>query len=144
MKFRHLRSTLRTTVQNQRGVTLFEILIVVGIIGGLLAVLIPKVLANRNQAKVQETRIRMSDVIQNLTLYQNDCQKFPGSLDALVKNDGCANWNGPYTKSEPKDAWGSPFVYESDGNNFKLKSLGADRKEGGDGFNRDIDSEDLQ
>lgn len=144
MNFHHAHSTLRRTLHNQRGVTLFEILIVVGIIAGLLAFILPAIQSNRRQAQVKETRIRMANVLNNLTMYQNDCQKYPTSLEGLVKNDGCNNWTGPYMKEVPKDAWGTPFVYESDGSSFKLKSLGADKKEGGDGYNKDFDSEELQ
>lgn len=140
MNFRNSRSILR----NQKGLTLFEILIVVGIIGGLMAFILPQIMNNQRQAKVKETRIRMANVLQNLAMYQNDCQKYPTSLDGLAKNDGCSNWTGPYSKDVPKDAWGTSFVYESDGGTYKLRSLGADKREGGDGANKDIDAEELE
>lgn len=135
---------LMNPARNQRGLTLFEILIVIGIIGGLLAFILPQIQKNSNKSKVGETRIKMSNVVQQLTLYQNDCQKFPSSLDGLVKADDCQNWTGPYLKDVPKDAWGTPFKYESTESGYNLFSLGADRKEGGDGFNKDLSAEDLQ
>lgn len=138
------RSLSRLALMNQRGMTLFEILIVVGIIGGLMAFILPQIQKNRNNANVKQTRIIMANIVQNLTMYQNDCQKYPSSLEGLVKSDGCANWTGPYMKDVPKDAFGTPFVYESDGNTYTLKSLGADKKDGGDGVNKDITAEDLQ
>lgn len=128
----------------QAGFTLFEILIVVGILGGLMAFVIKKVNDNRIQANVRQTRIAMSTIVQNLTMYQSDCQKYPTSLEGLSKADGCTNWSGPYQKEAMKDSFGTNFVYESDGSTYSLKSLGADRKEGGDGFNRDITADDLQ
>lgn len=135
---------LQTRRLGQAGFTLFEILIVVGILGGLMAFVIKKVNDNRIQANVRQTRIAMAGLVQNLTMYQSDCQKYPTSLDGLVKSDGCANWTGPYTKDVPKDSFGTAFIYESDGATYSLKSLGADRKEGGDGFNKDINVDELQ
>ncbi|PWU17234.1 MAG: type II secretion system protein GspG [Bdellovibrio sp.] len=131
--------------RSQRGMTLFEILIVIGIIGGLMAFILPQIQKSRNQANVKQTRIIMANIVQNLSMYQNDCGKYPTSLEGLIKPDGCTNWTGPYMKDLPKDAWGTPFQYNSSGEStYDLKSLGADRKEGGDGINKDITAEDLQ
>lgn len=139
-------SKTRKTRLNQKGFSLFEILIVVGIIAGLMAAILPKIFENQNRSKVGQTKIIMNNLIQALTMYQNDCQRFPGSLDGLVTNDGCSNWTGPYIKEIPKDAWGTPFSYsaEEGGSNYLLKSMGADKREGGDGINKDISSDDLQ
>ena len=132
-------------ISNQRGFSFLEIIIVVGIIGGLMAFILPQITANQNKSRVGQTRITMANIIQNLTMYQSDCQKFPTSLDGLVKPDAnCSNWTGPYMKDIPKDAWGTAFSYESDGNTYTLTSLGGDRREGGDGFNKDITQEELQ
>ena len=43
----------------------------------------------------------------------------------------------------PQDAWNKDFTYTSDGNKIEIKSLGSDGKEGGDGVNKDISSNDL-
>lgn len=138
--------TEETRFHSQSGMTLFEILIVVGIIGGLLAFIIPQVKNSSDRSKVQDTKIRMSNVVQNLTMYQNDCSKFPSSLDALIKSDGsCNGWTGPYgnVKEVPKDGWKKAFIYESDGNTYTLKSLGSDGREGGDGVDKDITQDDI-
>lgn len=128
----------------QAGMTLFEILIVVGIIGDLLAFIIPQVTTSQNRSRVQDSKIRMSNIVQNLTMYQNDCAKFPGALDALVKSDGsCNGWTGPYMKDIPPDGWGKAFIYESDGNTYTLKSTGADKRDGGDGVDKDITQDDI-
>jgi general secretion pathway protein G len=128
---------------NQNGFSFLEIIIVIGIIGGLLAFILPQIQNNQARAKVGQSKLAMGNIIQNLTMYQNDCTKFPTSLEGLVKSDGCANWNGPYLKSVPPDGFGTKFIYESDGSTFTVRSLGGDRKEGGDGYNRDITQEDL-
>jgi general secretion pathway protein G len=39
----------------------------------------------------------------------------------------------------PLDPWGTQYFYQSDGNAYILKSLGADGKPGGSGKDEDID-----
>jgi general secretion pathway protein G len=133
--------------KNERGMTLMEILIVLAILGSLIAILLPNLKNSQDKAKVGETKIRMGKVINQLNMYYTDCGKYPESLDNMVTADAsCTNWGPePYLKkSEAQDSWGTPFSYSVDGSNYVLKSLGADRKEGGDKFNKDISSEDIQ
>lgn len=132
---------------NERGMTLFEILIVVGIIGSLIAVLLPNIRNQQAKAKAGETRIKMGKVISQLNLYNNDCNKWPESLDSLVTEDTtCGNWGPePYLKKkELEDGWARAFQYGVEGNSFLLKSLGADGREGGDKYDKDITQDDLQ
>ena len=80
-------------------------------------------------------------------MYYSDCGKYPETLDNLITPDpACTNWGPePYLKkTELNDSWGTPFTYSVEGGNFTVKSLGADRKEGGDKYNKDISSEDIQ
>jgi general secretion pathway protein G len=136
----------RRSLTNQRGMTLIEIMIVLAIIGGLMALLAPRFTGAQDKAKVRETKISMGQVINALNMYYTDCGKFPSNLDALVKapGDECQNW-GPeaYIKKEPKDSWGNAYVYSIDGSNFIIKSFGKDGREGGSGFDKDINSDEL-
>jgi general secretion pathway protein G len=132
---------------NSKGMTLVEIMIVLAIIGGLMALLAPRFTGALDKSKVRETKIAMGQIQNALNMYYTDCGKFPKTLDALVKapsSDECSNW-GPdaYLKKEAKDAWGTPFIYELDGNQFIIKSLGNDRREGGAEYAKDITSEEL-
>ena len=43
----------------------------------------------------------------------------------------------------PVDPWGTEYLYQSDGRNIVILSLGADGVEGGEGYNADIDSRAL-
>lgn len=136
----------KPSLSNQLGMTLIEILIVLAIIGSLMAVLIPNVTSRLDKSRVSETKIAMGQVNNALNLYYTDCGKFPKSLDGLIKADAdCSNWGPePYLKKMPKDAWKHDFSYEIEGNNYTVKSLGSDGREGGDGYAKDISSEDLQ
>ena len=137
---------VKKSIRNSRGMTLMEILIVMGILGTLISILLPMVSERLQKSKVGETKIIMGQVINALNMYFTDCGKFPESLEGLTTADSsCSNW-GPeaYLKKPPKDAWNHEFVYSLEGANFVLKSLGSDGREGGDGNAKDMSSEDIQ
>ena len=102
-----------------------------------------------NKTKVKLTKLEMKYINDALTMYYADCGVYPNidqGLDALLKapekskySKECKNWGPyPYIKRIPKDPWGRPFIYESNGSEFRLISLGSDRREGGEGFKKDI------
>jgi general secretion pathway protein G len=130
----------------ERGMTLIEILIVLAIIASIMAFLVPGVTRQLDKSKVQETKIQIGQIMNALNLYYTDCGKFPSSLDGLIKPDAdCSNWGPePYLKKAPKDAWNRPFQYSLDGNQYTIRSLGSDGREGGDGYAKDISSDDVQ
>jgi general secretion pathway protein G len=84
--------------------------------------------------------------------YRAACGNFPTTeqgLDALVespkKKPFCSRYPAvsffPDGKA-PKDPWDNPFVYESDGKVLKITSYGKDGKEGGEGYDQDVKSND--
>jgi len=136
----------KNRLKNSYGMTLMEILIVMAIIASLLAVLMPQVMAQYNKSKVKSTKLAMTQVLNFVNLYYTDCGKYPESLGNLVTADStCSNWGPePYTKKVPKDAWNNDFLYSMEGGNFVVRSLGSDGREGGDGFKKDLTSEELE
>jgi general secretion pathway protein G len=134
-------------LQNARGMTLVEILIVLAIVGSLMAVIGGTVMERFQKAKQRETKIIMSQISSALSMYYSDCGKMPQALSALVQSPGdgeCADWGPePYVKKELlKDAWKTDFVYSSDGSNFELKSLGKGGQEGGSKYEKDLPFEE--
>jgi general secretion pathway protein G len=141
------------SLKNNRGMTLVEIMIVLVILGSLATVLITKVSKSLAKAKIQQAKILISEVGKALDQFNTDCAFYPTTeqgLQALVTPPAaggktCTNW-GPesYLTKIPLDPWKNPLMYVcTDGQHYILKSFGADGKEGGEGLNADISSEDL-
>lgn len=134
---------------NQKGMTLLEIMIVFILIAGLITLVSGKVMNNFQKAKVRQTAAQFGQIKSSLESYNADCNEYPPTevgLNGLLSSEGtnCQTW-GPEAyidKSLLKDPWGTPVIYENLGGNFVLKSLGKDKKEGGDGFDKDITNEE--
>lgn len=132
-------------LKNRRGMTLIEIMIVLAIIGSIAALLLPAVTGQLDKSKVKEARIQMTQVVNALSMYYTDCGKYPQSLEGLTTADAnCSNWGPqPYYSKKLKDPFNNDFVYELNGSEYSLKSLGKDGREGGSGYDKDITLDDL-
>jgi len=126
--------------------SLVEIMIVVAIMGAIMALIGTNILPLFEKSKVENTKNQMKNVEQALQLYYTDNNAYPTTaqgLEALVKQPTTGgemtNYNpSGYIKSVPKDQWGKPLIYESDGTKYMIMSYGKDGKEGGTGFAQDI------
>lgn len=142
---------LRSTVEQQRGFTLVEMLVVITIIGLIMGLIGPRVLNYLSDSKVKAAKIQIQSFASALDLYYLDTGRYPSSsegLDALVRQTGgVTSWNGPYLKggAVPADPWGKAYVYRSPGEhaNYDIVSYGADGQEGGTGSASDISTAKL-
>jgi general secretion pathway protein G len=129
------------------GFSFIEIMIVIVIMAGIVAIVGPALFGKLDQAKVDEARIQMKGLMSALDLYHLDNSTYPSSeqgLEALVAKPEVGiipeKWRGPYLRSSkiPKDPWAHDYFYQSDGGEVKIMCLGADGEEGGEGINADI------
>lgn len=134
-----------------RGMTLIEILVVLVLLAVIMSVVAGNYLGRGEKAKADAAKIEIGQISQTLDLYKLEVGRFPTTqegLQALITApSGVTNWNGPYWKkgTVPKDPWGNEYKYFSPASNgapYEIISLGADGKEGGDGPNKDISSND--
>lgn len=126
--------------------TLLEIMIVLAILGGLITILAGQVTSRLAAARVKEAKIQIAEIGKALDMFYTDCGFYPegGLADLVTQPTNCTNWGpDPYLKSIPKDPWGSEFEYEYENGSYVLHSLGEDRKPGGEGTAKDINSEEL-
>jgi general secretion pathway protein G len=131
-----------TLPSSAKGMTLLELVVVIVLIGGLLAVLSNRLIGSKSRAEYKLAQTQISGLSQKIEQYQVDLGDYPKTLDALVSAPETAdNWLGPYAKPvEFKDPWGTNISYKPDDESgtYVLISLGADRKPGGEGVDKDI------
>lgn len=137
-------STISPRLNNSKGFSLGEIMIVLVIIGGIMAIVLPKIQDGQKKGQVNQTKMKMTEITTKLNEYYAECSKYPTSLSFITDDDaGCKNWtSNPKLKHLLKDAWGSDFQYATSGNGYNLSSLGADKKSGGTSFDKDLFSDE--
>jgi general secretion pathway protein G len=89
---------------------------------------------------VKQTATSLAAIETTLGDFKDKCGKFPAALADLFVQSSC--WQ-PVDKAalDINDPWQRPFIYEASGEGYRILSLGADGKEGGEGTDRDIFSE---
>ena len=133
------------TYKQRAGFSLIELLIVIVILGGLVAVVAPGLMDAADGAKRDTVCLKMNDLKKRLDMFKLDNGMYPETeegFQSLMQNpdaDKYPNYRAkPYLKKLPKDSWKTPFVYVKKGSDFEIISFGADRKEGGEESNKDI------
>lgn len=136
----------------QRGFTLLEVMVVLAIIGGIMALVATNIIGSASDSRIKTTKTQIKLLENALDLYKLDNFTYPTTeqgLEALItkptsspepknyKADGYLKGN-----SVPTDSWGNEFVYFMEKGRYEILSLGADGQEGGEGENADISSLD--
>lgn len=131
-------------MNNNKGFTFVEIMVVVIILGVLAAMVLPKFMGRTEEARVNAAGSQLGVFSTALDAYELDNGKFPTTeqkLDALVKEPTTPpiprKWKGPYLqKGIPKDPWSGEYIFKSPGTHnprsYDIISYGPDGKEGGD------------
>lgn len=137
----------------QRGFTLLEVMVVLAIIGGIMALVATNILGSAGDARIKTTKSQIKLLENALDLYRLDNYVYPTTeqgLEALIRKPSSSpepkNYkaNG-YLKGNnvPTDAWGNEFLYFMEKGSYEIVSLGADGQEGGEDDAADINSKNL-
>lgn len=141
---------------NNRGFTLIELMVVIVILSILAVWVAPKIMGRPDQAKQVKARVDMQSIETALRLYRLDSGMYPSTeqgLEALVAAPATGripkNWReGGYLDRGrvPKDPWGNEYVYLSPGvhGEYDIISYGADGSPGGEGYDVDINSWEIE
>lgn len=149
--FNLLKYRLKNAYTDKSGMTLIEIMIVIAIIATISAVIIvPNISKSIDKANYKATTMQISAIQGALVEYYSDNSSYPSTeqgLQALVKASDMdpvpENFKpgGYLNEKSLKDSWKREFIYISPGDNdepYVIISYGADGKEGGSDFNKDI------
>ena len=144
-----------SAIGDARGFTLIELMIVVVILGILALVVVPNVMDRPDEARQIKAKSDIQSLETALRLFKLDNGFYPSTeqgLQALVAKPTTGKipkkWNKPYIEKGklPKDPWGNDFVYLSPGlhGDYDIISYGADGVAGGEGFDQDINSWEIE
>ncbi len=106
---------------SRRGLTLLELMIVLIILVGLIAIVGPRLLGTQKKADIRTAQVQIGNLAGALKMYAVDMKTFPqteeglGLLVSAPEDEALAkNWDGPYIEGGklPIDPWGSEFQYE--------------------------------
>ena len=137
---------VRKKVDQQAGITLVEmmvVLVIIGLVGSIVAV---AVIPQLTKAQKDIDYSQIDGFHDAISLHKIHTGKYPSSLDDLVQNSGGSGWAGPYMDEIPTDPWNNEYLYlypATGGTKpYEIRSLGADGVEGGVDDSMDISSHD--
>ncbi len=135
-------------INQSRGFTLIEILIVVVILSILAITVVPQFLEEPGKARVARAKSDIQSLKTALSMYKLDNYQYPSTsqgLQALVSKPSgqplAKNWKpGGYIENMIKDPWGNEYQFLNPGNHgaIDIYSLGADGQPGGEDQNTDV------
>lgn len=121
-------------LNNQKGFTLIEIMVVVIIIGILAILIVPNIIGRVDDSRETKAKVDIATLETTLDFYRIDNGSYPSTeqgLQALQTKPTTPpepmNWKGPYQKRLPNDPWGEPYQYRNPGthgNNVDIFSFG--------------------
>ena len=142
-------TTKKKLQAGRKGLTLLELMIVLIILVGLIALVGPRLLGTQKKADIRTTQAQIGNLASALKMYFADMKSFPTTEEGLQlllsapEDEVLAkNWDGPYIEGGklPRDPWGGEFQYEfeNDGSTDskssdsfpRIFSFGPDRQPG--------------
>ncbi len=129
----------------EEGMTLVEIIAVIVLIGLIMGVVAPRIFGQGEAAKAQLNMVRMETIRQALNNYRLQFNKYPNSLQDLVKPSAEVKSSGKLftpllQEKDLEDMWGTPYTYQPKNSNrsYSLGTLGSDGVIGGEGPKQDV------
>ncbi len=121
-------------IENKKGFTIIEILVVIAIIGILASVILPSLNTARDKAQVANAVMEISALKTTFATLFDDTGYYPNGDVSLCRaslpgnneidlsdaaagltsnGNGWSNWHGPYM-TDVQDPWGHPYYLDED------------------------------
>lgn len=137
-------------IQKRKGLTLVELAVVVLILGAIITLVALNIKPDtlKNQTAGLKLRKDANEIQMYLEQYADRYGKYPTEeqgIMALVEKPTIGDVPDNYrpivkNKKAILDPWGTPYKLKfDDSGNVQIITLGKDKKEGGDGLNKDFD-----
>ncbi len=143
-------------IKDRKGFTLIELMVVMAILATLAFIVVPRFMGEPEKARRLKAEITIANLETALKTYFLDNGFYPTTdqgLEALVRETNIdpvpGRWReGGYLEKGkvPMDPWGNDFIFISPGvhGDVDIISYGADRVEGGEGREADVESWNLE
>lgn len=144
--FSNRTEQVRPVSRVKHGFSLIELVVVIVIIGILASLVAFRTRSYLVVSKQNAAKLDISRFVQAIDTYYAAHDAYPSNEAGLelltAKGDMFVDG---IVKSIPLDPWKNPYQYNSPGADsaYEVICLGADKREGGEGADRDISSEDL-
>jgi len=132
--------------QRRPAFSLVELMVVIIIIGLLSTLVAVQTRSYLIAGKQNAARAEISTIVSALESFYADQSRYPTNDEGIeILTVGTRSFPDGFLKKVPTDPWRRPYEYVSPAVNspFDVVCLGGDGREGGDGGDADISSEDL-
>lgn len=124
----------RPSSQGRHAFTLLEMIVVITIIGLLGSLVVLRVTGVSDTAKLNAANADMRTILNAAQIIETTTGRCPRSIDEMVERE-----DGLGLEEYPVDPWGGEYVYELENGRPRLRCLGSDRVEGGEGIAADLE-----
>ncbi len=113
----------------KKAFSLMELMVVIIILGLLASFVLPSLTGKSEDAKVKLTCVQMKSISSALKMYKIDNSAYPKTTEGLQH---LADKGYFEDKKQPRDSWGSDYIYSTTDDSFEILSFGANKEEGGE------------
>jgi general secretion pathway protein G len=138
---------MSSNFRTRHGFSLVEVLVVMVIIGILASLVVFRTRSYLIVSKQNAAKVEIARLVQALETFYSVHDRYPTNEEGIeVLAIASAEFPDGILNKVPDDPWRHPYQYNSPGENgpFEVICLGADGREGGDGADSDIHSDDLE
>jgi len=129
----------------RRAFSLLELMVVLVILGMMAGIVVFKTQSHLVLSKQNAARVEISKIREALDTFYAVYDRYPTNEEGLaILAKPSEKFTQGLLNKMPRDPWGNAYQYNNPGRNgpYEVICYGADGREGGEGANMDISSDD--